>query len=50
VVRVADLDPGSGAFLAPGSGMDKNLDAGFDMNIPDLNFENLVSVFRVKNT
>ncbi len=36
---VADPDPGSGAFLTPGSGMEmKSQD-------PDLIFENFVSVF-----
>jgi hypothetical protein len=34
-----DTDPGSGAFLTPGSGMDKNQDtdpgSGSGMNIPD---------------
>jgi hypothetical protein len=40
VARVADPDPGSDAFLTPGSGMDKkNQDtdagSGSGMNIPD---------------
>jgi hypothetical protein len=43
-------DPGCGTFLAAGSGMEKKLDPGARMNISDLFFENLVSVFWVKNT
>jgi hypothetical protein len=33
-----------------GSGMEKNPDPGSGMNIPDLVFVNLLSVFRVQNT
>jgi hypothetical protein len=40
-----DPDPGSGASLIPGSGMEKNPDPGSEMNIFELIFENLVSVF-----
>ncbi len=32
---VKDPDPGSGAFLTPGSGMGKNPDPGSRMNNPD---------------
>ncbi len=42
VASVADPDPEFGAFLT--------LDPGSGMNIPDPIFENLVSVFGVKNT
>jgi hypothetical protein len=46
---VADL--GSGAFLPPDQdGKTQIQDRGSGMNIPDLTFENLVSVFWVKNT
>ncbi len=45
---VADPDPGSGAFLTPGSGMEKNPEPG--SRTRDLIFENLVSVFWVINT
>jgi hypothetical protein len=48
------LGPGSGAFLTPGSGAGiragnkSRHDLGSGMNIQDLIFENLLSVFRVK--
>jgi hypothetical protein len=32
---VADPDPGSGAFLTPGSGMSKKSESGSRMNNPD---------------
>jgi hypothetical protein len=50
------LGPGSGAFLTPESGSGiragkkSRHDLEFGMNIQDLIFENLLSVFRVKNT
>ena len=56
---VADLDPRSGAFLTPGSGIRirdpvwkkiHSQDPGSEINIPDFIFENLVSAFWVKNT
>jgi hypothetical protein len=49
-------DPGSGAFLTPGSGMgNKNKEpdrgsGGSVMNIPDHISESLETVFWVKNT
>jgi hypothetical protein len=45
---VADPDPGSNAFLTPGSGMDKKSRSG--MNIPNNICESLETIFRVKNT
>ncbi len=48
VNNVAELDPGSGAFLTPGSGIrigdGKNPDpgSGSGMNTPDLIFENFI--------
>jgi hypothetical protein len=36
------------AFLTPASGMEKNPDPGYGMNMPDLIFENLASVFGLK--
>ncbi len=39
-------DPGSGAFLTPGSGMGKN--SGSGMNIPDHIFESLETIFGLK--
>ena len=41
-------DPGSGAFLAPGSGMGKKSRSGSGMNIPDHIPESLITNFRVK--
>ncbi len=45
-------DPGSGAFLTPGSGMGKNEDpqpgSGSGMNIPDHISESLETIFGVK--
>jgi hypothetical protein len=49
-ITVADPDPGSVALLTPGSEREKKPEPGSGMNIPDLVFENLVSVFWVKNT
>jgi hypothetical protein len=43
-----DLDPGYGAFY-PWFQDGKKLDPGSGMNIPDLIFEILASVFWVKN-
>ena len=44
-------DPGSGAFLTPGSGMEKkNPDPGSGMSILDHFSESLETVFRVKNS
>ncbi len=52
----ADPDPGSGVFVTPGFRIrDREWkkvqvqDPGSGINIPDLIFENLVSVFLVKN-
>ncbi len=43
------IDPGSGAFLVPGSGIrDGKKDRRSAINITDLVFEYLVSVFRLK--
>jgi hypothetical protein len=41
VSRVADPDPGSGAFLTPGSGMGKKSRSGSGMNILDHTSESL---------
>jgi hypothetical protein len=53
-ISVANTDPGSEDFLAPESGIlildGKNPDPGSCLNIPDLIFENLLSVFWVQNT
>jgi hypothetical protein len=48
---VENTDPGPGAFLTArsGSGMEKNPEQGSAMNIPDLIFENFISVFWDKN-
>jgi hypothetical protein len=48
--RNKETQSGSAAFLTPGSGMEENSEPGSEINIPDLIFETLVSVFRVKNT
>jgi hypothetical protein len=51
IISVADPDPESGVFfwpLDPGSGTGKNPDPGSGMNIPDLNFEKLITVFGLK--
>jgi hypothetical protein len=54
--NVADPDPGSGAFLTPGSGIrdgkEKNPDPDqrSHINIPDHLSESLETVFRAKNT
>jgi hypothetical protein len=54
---VADPDPGSGAFSTPGSGIRagkksrsriRDPGSGSGMNIPDLIFDNLLSVFWVQ--
>jgi hypothetical protein len=52
ITRVADPDPGSGAFLTPGCGIEKQSESvsGMFMSIPDNFFENLETVFRFKNT
>jgi hypothetical protein len=55
LVTVTDPDPGSGAFLTPCiririGGWKKIPETGSRMNITDLIFENLVSVFGVKTT
>jgi hypothetical protein len=49
---VADPDPGSGAFLTPGSGIrdGEKFGSGSGMNITDYFSESLETVFRVKNT
>jgi hypothetical protein len=43
--RVADPDLGSGAFLAPGSGMGKKSRSGSGINIPDHISESLENFF-----
>jgi hypothetical protein len=43
-------DPGSGAFLTPGSGMGKKSRSESGMNIPDNISESLETIFWVKNT
>jgi hypothetical protein len=48
--RTRVADPGSGAFLTPGSGMGKNSRSGSGMNIPDHISESLETFFGVKNT
>ncbi len=45
---VADPDPGSGAFLTPGSGMSKKSGFGSGMNNPDHISESLETIFWVK--
>jgi len=56
VLRIRIQDPGSGDFFIPGTGSgsgirdEKNPEAGSGLSIPDLIFENLVSVFLGKNT
>ncbi len=45
---VADPDPGSGAFLTPGSGMSKKSGSGSGMNNPDHISESLETSFGVK--
>jgi hypothetical protein len=47
---VANQNPGSGAFLIPGSGMGKKSRSGFGMKIPDHISESLETIFWVKNT
>jgi len=42
---VADPDPGSGAFLTPGSGMGKKSRSGSRMNIPEHTAESLETIF-----
>ncbi len=43
-----DPDPGSGAFLTPGSGMGKKSRSGSGMDIPDQISESLETIFWVK--
>jgi hypothetical protein len=45
---VADPDPGSGAFLTPGSGMGKKSGSGSGMNNPDHISEGFKNNFWVK--
>jgi hypothetical protein len=42
---VEDPDPGSGAFLTPGSGMDKKTGNGSGTNNPNHISENLEAIF-----
>ena len=44
---VADPDPGSGAFLTPGSGMGRKSASGSGMNNPDYIFYSLETIFLV---
>jgi hypothetical protein len=46
VLRIRD--PGSDAFLTPGSGMGKKSKSGSGMNIPDHISESLASIFGLK--
>jgi hypothetical protein len=46
---VADPDPGSGAFLTPGSGMGKKSGTGSGMNNPDHISESLETLSWVEN-
>jgi hypothetical protein len=48
VASVADPDPGSGAFLTPGSGMGKKSESG--MKNPDHISKCLETIFLGKNT
>jgi hypothetical protein len=43
-------DPGSGAFLTPGSGMGKKTRYGSGMNIPDSTSESPDTIFWLKIT
>jgi hypothetical protein len=45
LTSVADPDPGSDAFLTPGSGMGKKSRSGSGINIPDHIPESLGTVF-----
>jgi hypothetical protein len=45
---VADLDPGTGAFLSPGSGSGKKSRSGSRINIPDHISESFETVFWLK--
>ncbi len=45
---VADPDPGSGAFLTPGSWMGEKSDSGSGMNNPNHISESLETIFWVK--
>ncbi len=45
IFSVADLDPGSGAFLTPGSRRSKKSGSGSGMNNPDHIFESLEQFF-----
>ncbi len=47
VLRIRIQDPGSGAFLTPGSGMGKKSGSGSGMNIPDHISESLETIFWV---
>ncbi len=46
--RVADPDPGSGAFLTPGSGIGKKSGSGSGINNPDYISESLITIFWFK--
>jgi hypothetical protein len=48
IYSVADPNPGSGAFLTPGSGMEKK--SGSGVNIPDQFSESVEKIFEAKNT
>jgi hypothetical protein len=50
ILRFADPDPGSAAFLIPGSGTGKNPYPGSGMNIQNQISESLKTVLRAKNT
>jgi hypothetical protein len=50
ITSVANPDPGSGAFLTPGSGMGNKFGSGTRMNIEDHFSKSLETVCWVKNT
>jgi len=49
-VNILRLVPGSGAFLSPGSGIEKNTDPGSGINIIDHISKSLVTISGLINT